>query len=108
MIGIMLSPEQVRRAPLEVRRWLQREIAASLGLDGSEPALHMASPHLVGLSLDEARTMLSAIYDLLPVVSVFFELGREPATASGHGVRALRLDEMARHARLQSPEQVIA
>jgi hypothetical protein len=45
---------------------------------------------------------------LLPVVSVFFELGRDPVAMSPDGVRALRLDDMARHARLQAPQQVVA
>src|SRR6186997_1880752 len=108
MVGITLSPEQIRRAPPETRRWLEQEVAATLGLNRPMPALETPPRHLAGRSLDEARIILSLIQGVLPVVSVFFELGREPATASSQGLRALRLDEMARHSRLQSPEQVVA
>jgi hypothetical protein len=33
MVGITLSPEQIRAAPPEVRRWLEHELAVSLGLN---------------------------------------------------------------------------
>ncbi len=32
MIGITLSSEQIRTAPAEVRRWIEREVMTSLGL----------------------------------------------------------------------------
>src|SRR6185436_19036363 len=54
------------------------------------------------------RGVLSLINDILPVMNVFFELAREPAVATAQGLRALRLDDMARHVRLQGPEQVMA
>jgi len=31
MIGITLSSEQIRTAPAEVRRWIEREVMTSLG-----------------------------------------------------------------------------
>jgi hypothetical protein len=42
MIGITLTSEQIRTAPTEVRRWIEREVMISLGLssqsaDGSKP-----------------------------------------------------------------------
>jgi hypothetical protein len=108
VVGITLSPEQISQAPPEVRRWLQQQLAEAFGFDGGGPALHTPQRHLVGCTIQDAQALLSAIQGLLPVVSVFFELGREPAAALANGLRALRLDEMTRHARLQSPEQVVA
>ena len=31
MVGITLSSEQIRNAPAEVRRWIEREVLTSLG-----------------------------------------------------------------------------
>ncbi len=108
MVGITLSPEQIHQAPPEVRRWLEQQIASALGLHRAEPALQAPARHLIGCNVEEARAILSLIQGLLPVVSVFFELGREPVAASTQGLRALRLDEMLRHVHLQAPEQIVA
>ena len=32
MVGITLTPEQVRTAPPDVRRWLEQELAKTFGL----------------------------------------------------------------------------
>jgi hypothetical protein len=102
MVGITLLPEQIREAPPEVRRWLEAQIAGAWpGAYRAAPTLEPPARHLVASSLDDARAILSLIHGLLPVVSVFFELGREPAAASARGLRALRLDDMLRHSRLQ-------
>lgn len=108
MVGITLSPEQIGQAPPEVRRWLEQQVAATLGL--YHPAAEPGIPgrHLIVCGIDEIRAILSQIQGMLPVVSVFFELGRDPIATSPQGVRALRLDDMTRHARLQSPQQVVA
>jgi len=108
MIGIALSPEQISQAPPEVRRWLEQQIVGVLNAARARPAMQPPERHLIGCDLATARGILSLINDILPVVSVFFELAREPAVATAQGLRALRLDEMAHHARLQGPEQVMA
>jgi hypothetical protein len=108
MVGITLSPEQIGQAPPEVRRWLEQQIAGVLGFYRPEPAMHAPERHLIACNLETARAVLSQIHGILPLVSVFFELARDPIAATGQGLRALRLDEMARHARLQSPDQVMA
>ena len=87
-----------------MRRWLQQQLAEAFGFDGGGPALHAPQLHLVGCTIQDAQALLSAIQGLLPVVGVFFELGREPTAALANGLRALRLDEMTCHVRLQSPE----
>jgi len=108
MVGITLSAEQIAQPPPDVRRWLEQQIAPLLGLVRPGPPTQPPERHLVGCDIESARAMLSLIHGLLPVVSVFFQRGRDPFAAAAQGLRALRLDEMARHARLQAPEQVLA
>jgi hypothetical protein len=108
MISIALSPEQISQAPPEVRRWLEQQIVSLLNASRTRPAMQPPERHLIGCDLATARSILSLISEILPVVTVFFELAREPAVASAQGLRALRLDEMARQARLHGPEQVAA
>ena len=100
MIGITLSPEQISQAPPEARRWLEQQIVGLLNASRAMPAMQPPERHLIGCDPATARGILSLINDILPVVSVFFELAREPAVATAQGLRALRLDEMARHARI--------
>jgi len=107
MIGITLSPEQVRAAPPEVRRWLEREVASAFGLAADHPAPEDFATRLIGCNPDEASTMLELVQGMLPVVNVFFELGREAAGTAVHGLRAFRLADVMRQARLSTPEQVI-
>ena len=104
-----MLPEQIRQAPPEVRRWLEAQIAGAWpGLYRAAPTMEPPARHLVACSLEDARAILSLIHGLLPVVSVFFELGREPAAVSALGLPALRLDDMLRHSRLPGVEQILA
>jgi len=107
MVGITLSPEQIRSAPPEVRRWLEHEITVSLGLHGQPEASAPGAEHLVAVSQDEALAVLSLIQSVLPAVNVFFELGRKGESVGEEGLEALRLADILRHAHLQSLEQVI-
>lgn len=106
MVGFTLSPEQIRTAPPEVRRWLEQELLATFGLQ--PPTAELDSPQLAALSVDEASTMLSLIQGMLPVVNVFFELGREGINIETQGFAVFRLADILRHTRLQTLEQVIA
>src|ERR1700722_11850259 len=76
MVGITLSPEQVRAAPPEVRHWLEQQIAETLGFQRPTPAVETAR-HLVGCAPEALRAALGLIQHILPVASVFFELARE-------------------------------
>ena len=108
MVGITLSPEQIRAAPPEVRRWLEHELAVSLGLNPPAlPITQSSSPRLAACTPEEAAQVLSLIQGMLPVVHVFFELGREGA-APGEGIEAFRLADIMRHTRLEVPDQVLA
>jgi hypothetical protein len=105
MAGITLSSDEIRAAPPEVRRWLEQEIIRAFGVQPTQaPA---AAPTLMGCNIEEARDMLSLVQGMLPVVSVFFELGREAASVPVHGMRAFSIADILRHVRLHGPEQVV-
>src|SRR4051794_16239446 len=77
MAGITLSADEIKAAPPEVRRWLEQEILRTLNV---QPARAPATaPPLMGCNVEEAEQLLSLVQGMLPVVSVFFELGREAA-----------------------------
>ena len=105
MPGLTLSAEEIRGAPPEVRRWLEVEIGRALGIAAVQPQPR-AQP-LVGCNVEEARDILDMVQGMLPVVSVFFELGREAASVPVHGMRAFRIADIVRHARLATGEQVL-
>lgn len=108
MIGITLSAEQVRAAPPEVRRWLEHEIAIAFGLGAAaQPEAEQIATRLTGCNPDEAAAILELVQGMLPVANVFFELGREAASAPVHGLRAFRLADLMRQARLSTPQQVV-
>lgn len=108
MVGITLSPEQIRQAPPDVRRWIEQEVASALGLSRKAPVVEAPARHLVGCDLAQARAVLSLIHGLLPVAGVFFELAHEPEAITGQGLHLLRLDEMQLHCRLRASDEVVA
>lgn len=108
MVGITLMPERIRSAPPEVRRWLEQEIAMSLGFLAEGRPSAVPLKHLVACSLEEAAAIYGAIRDMLPVVNVFFELGREGQALDQSGIESRQLTDVLRHTRLQRMEQVIA
>jgi hypothetical protein len=105
MAGITLSVDEIKAAPPEVRRWLELQMMRALGVPPTPAAA--GAPALVGCNAEEARDMLALVQGMLPVVSVFFELGREAASVAVHGLRAFRVADILRHTRLQSPDQVV-
>ena len=106
MVGITLTPEQIHAAPPEVRHWLEQQVAALFAQSPKE-APHAAPPHLAQCTPGEAEAVLEQIENVLPVVSVFFELGRETASTPLQGMRAFRLADILRHTRLESTSQVV-
>jgi hypothetical protein len=106
MVGITLTAEQIRAAPPDVRHWIEQQVAAMFEpLVGEGP--QTASPHLASCTTGDAQAVLEQIQDLLPVVSVFFELGRDGASVPVQGMRAFRLTDILRHTRLESVDQVM-
>jgi hypothetical protein len=110
MVGITLTSEQIRTAPPDVRRWLEQELAKTFGLRPSQAEARQSQQHhehLVACSIDEATSILRLIQGMLPVVNVFFELGRHAANLPDEGFAAFRLTDMLHHTRLQTLDQVI-
>ena len=110
MIGITLSSEQIRNAPADVRRWIEREVMMSIGQqalsadDGGKPH----GEHLAACSEEQVAAILSQIQGVLPAVNVFFEFGRQGAIFGLPNVEAFRLLDIAHHTRLQNVAQVVA
>lgn len=107
MIGITLTSEQIRTAPPEVRRWIEREVMASFGPQ-SQPTEEPRGEHLAVCSQAQAEAMLGQIQGVLPVVNVFFELGRQGAIFGQPNIEAFRLLDIAHHTRLSDVTQVVS
>jgi hypothetical protein len=109
MIGVTLGSEQIRNAPPEIRRWIEREVCASLGLQASfSPAAEQHEAQLAACSAEEVAAILAQIQGVLPAVNVFFEFGRPGAAIGPSRVEAFRLLDIAHHTRLQNVNQVLA
>ena len=106
MVGISLTAEQIRAAPPEVRHWIEQQFAG-LFTPAAEEHPHAEQRRLAQITPGDAQAVLEQIEDILPVVSVFFELGRENSSVPAQGMRVFRLPEILRHTRLESTAQVI-
>jgi hypothetical protein len=109
MIGITLSLEQVRTAPPEVRRWIEKELASSLGfLAQVERHLQHAHSELAACSQEEALGLFELIRGDYLACQVFFELGRGADAAGGaHPLHALSIGDIMRHTRIHSGEHLL-
>ena len=110
MIGITLTTDQIRSAPAEVRRWIEHQVMASLGLGAETPPPAAGTPtaHLAAVTGEEAAAVLSQIEDVMPAVNVFFEFGRPGISFGQPAVMAFRLIDILHHTRLQNVGQVMA
>ena len=105
MVAITLSTEQIRSAPIEVRRWIERELVSALGFQVNNELAQPPHEHLVACDVAEAASILSLIQGMLPVVNVFFELGRQGASVGKEGIEAFRLIDIVQHTRLSGVDQ---
>ena len=108
MIGITLSSDQIRTAPAEVRRWIEREVMTSLGVQAAPADSSPHGEHLAACSEEQAAAILSQIQGVLPAVNVFFEFGRQGAIFGQPSIEAFRLIDIAHHTRLPDVTQVVA
>lgn len=109
MIGITLTTDQIRNAPPDVRRWIEHEVIAALGVAADAP-VRVAPPqaaHLVAASVEDAASLLSHIQGLMPAMNVFFEFGRPGISIGQPPVMTFRLIDILHHTRLQNIEQVM-
>jgi hypothetical protein len=104
------SPEQVRSAPPEVRRWIEREIAATLAaLSKSEhdpSQVHAGT--LAACMPHEAAQVFEVIKGNFLLSQVFFELAREtPNSRAAAPLHALSIADILRHTRLSDGDRVV-
>lgn len=107
MIGITLSIEQIRAAPPEVRRWIEHEVIAALGMASAPVAPPPSVNHLVACSRDDVAAVLARIQDYLPAVNVLFEFSRPGISMGQPPLMQFRLMDILHHARLANIDQVI-
>ncbi len=109
MTGFTFSLEQLRSAPPEVRRWAEREIAASLaqvaGPPGATAPVH--APALAACMPGEAARLFELIKGDFLLSQIFFELGRESPDAHGTApLHAVRIGDLLHHTRLGQVERL--
>ncbi len=107
MIGITLTTDQIRSAPPEVRRWIEHQVIASLGIAAEAPGAPSQTAHLAALNSEEAEAVLSQIENVMPAVNVFFEFGRPGISFGQPPVMAFRLIDILHHTRLQNVGQIM-
>jgi hypothetical protein len=105
MVDITLSSDRIRTAPIEVRRWIENELAESLGMRAPVP-LPVHHERLVPCAHDELAQIFDFVRGMPPVVNVLLELGRETGTPLPNKTVMFRLRDIAAHAHLQSASQV--
>jgi hypothetical protein len=109
MIGITLTTDQIRKAPPQVRQWIEHEVIASLGLAADAPPAVEPNQgaHLIGCGPEEAAAVLTQINGLIPAFNVFFEFARPGISFGQPPVMAFRLIDILYHTRLQGIDQVV-
>jgi hypothetical protein len=110
MPSFTFSVEQVRSAPPEVRRWIEREIAASLAaMNKSEhDASRVNAASLAACMPEEAMQLFELIKGNFLLAQVFFELARE--TPNSHGAAPLcpiSIADILRHTRLRDGDRLV-
>jgi hypothetical protein len=103
MVDITLSSDRIRTAPIEVRRWIENELAESLGMRTPAP-LPVHHEHLVRCLRDEVAEIFDFVRGMPPVLNVLLELGRETGAALPSGAVMFRLRDIAVHAHLQNSQ----
>ena len=95
MTSFTFSLEQVRSAPPEVRRWIEREVSAALSaLNRLEHDPSQVRAALAACLPEEALQTFEMIKDNFLISQVFFELAREmPGSRSAPPLHALRACE---------------
>lgn len=111
MTSFTFSVEQLRAAPPEVRRWVEREIAAGLAaLDRPqhEPS-HEHAATLAACEPQEALQVFEMIRGNFLYTQVLFELARElPGGPRAPELHAFSVAEILRHTRLADGDRLVA
>jgi hypothetical protein len=95
------TAEQIKSAPPEVRRWFEREIAATFRELATQRPEPRHAPELAACAPEEAFGVFEAIRNDFAAAQVFLELGREPPIGnSPAGLHALGVADIKRNLRL--------
>jgi hypothetical protein len=110
MTSFTFSIEQMRSAPPEVRRWIEREIASALAaLNRSEhdpSQVHAAA--LAACMPEEAAQLFEMIKDNFLLSQVFFELARDIANSRGAApFHPLSVADILRHTRIGDGDRLV-
>jgi hypothetical protein len=110
MTSFTFSVDQIKSAPPEVRRWIEREVTASLAVlnrtEHDPSQLHTAA--LAACTPQEAAEIFELIKGNFLLSQVFFELGREaPGNRGAASLHAVGLADMLRHTRLADGDRLV-
>lgn len=110
MTSFTFSIEQITSAPLEVRRWIEREIAAALTAlskaDHDASQVHEAA--LAACTPDEAAQVFELIKGNFLLSQVFFELAREtPNNRGTSSLYPISIADILRHTRLGDGDHLV-
>src|ERR1700756_2327983 len=110
MTSFTLSVEQVRSAPPEVRRWIEREVTAALAaVNRSEhdpSQVHAAA--LAACTPQEASQLFEMIKGNFLLSQVFFELARDMPNSHGSApLHPLSVADILRHTRLSDGDRLV-
>jgi hypothetical protein len=108
MVGLVLSADQLRSAPEEVKNWLRGLLQRELLLGGE--AEIAPSQMLAECSPDEAALVLRQIHNDYLACQVFFELGREDPveTARRSVLHRTSVDEIMHHVPVGDVQHLVA
>jgi hypothetical protein len=110
MTSFTFSIEQITSAPLEVRRWIEREIAAALTAlskaDHDASQVHEAA--LAAGTPDEVAQVFELIKGNFLLSQVFFELAREtPNNRGTSSLYPISIADILRHTRLADGDHLV-
>jgi hypothetical protein len=110
MAGLMLTAEQIRNAPPDVRKWLGSLVDAEFLLNGHADHNAHSDGSLSACTLQDAIAVFARIRNHFLTAQVMLELGRyTPAIAdSSREVVGIPLADIVRRAGLDDPRQLIS
>jgi hypothetical protein len=110
MISFTFSIEQIRAAPPEARRWIEREITTALAAF-NRPEHDPSQVHETALAAclpQEAAHLFELIKGNFLLSQVFFELARDMPNSSGAApLHPLGISDMLRHTRLGDGDRLV-
>jgi hypothetical protein len=110
MTSFTFSIDQVRSAPPEVRRWIEREVMATIAtLNKSEhDASQVHAAALAACMPQEAAQLFEMIKDNFLLSHVFFELARDLPNSRGPApLHPLSVADILRHTRLSDGDRLV-